>query len=75
MSVAPPPTHSSLIAKQPVAMFHPTSLVEVALPVTVSPVTVVVPKPVALTVSAELEAEVIASNMLPAEAPQTESLL
>ena len=58
------------VAKQPVAILKPTLDVEVAEPLMLRPVTVVVPKPVAETESAVEDAEVTASKMLPVVLPQ-----
>ena len=63
------------IAKQPAVRFNPTFEVEVAEPRIERPVTVVVPKPVPETVSAEEEALVMASKILPVALPQMESLV
>ena len=70
----PPPTQVPLILKQPVVMLKPTLEVEVAEPVMLRPVRVVVPKPIPETVRADVEAEVTASKMLPVALPQRVSL-
>jgi hypothetical protein len=73
--MAPCPTQTPFIAKQPADRLNPTFDVEVADPFTVNPLTVVVPNPVPETVSADDEAEVTASKMFPELLPHTDNLL
>ena len=67
--------HTPLIAKHPPERLKPTLEVEVARPLITKPETVVVPKPVPETASADDDALVTASKILPVVLPQTESLL
>jgi hypothetical protein len=65
-----PPTQTPLMAKQPAERLIPTFEVEVALPSMVRPESVVVPKPVAETESAVVDAELTTSNIFPFPPPQ-----